>query len=182
MEVINTGTETITTDRLILRKIELSDAENLYKLLIDKDVLDFLAGIPEYTGVDMAVNYINNVLDKKYQEKDYYDWAIALKDTNELVGRIGPFKQDNDRRMVDLVWYIMKDHRGKGYTTEAAKAVINHFLNNGFERIEAFANVKNKSSKRVMEKVGMKYEGTLRKYDLTREGDLYDADMFSIIK
>jgi ribosomal-protein-alanine N-acetyltransferase len=84
--------------------------------------------------------------------------------------------------MADLVWYMMPTVRGKGYMTEAGNLVVKFLQNVGFERIEAFANVENTASIRVMEKLGMEYEGTLRKYDCRRDNTLYDAKMYSIIK
>ena len=84
--------------------------------------------------------------------------------------------------MADLVWYLNGNYRNRGYISEAVKAVINHLFEIGFERIEAFADVENKASTKVMAKVGMQYEGTLRKYDGRRDDSLYDAEMWSIIK
>jgi ribosomal-protein-alanine N-acetyltransferase len=84
--------------------------------------------------------------------------------------------------MADLVWYIIPTVRGKGYMTEAGKAVVKFLQNTGFDRIEAFADVENIESIKVMEKIGMQYEGTLRKYDCRRDDTLYDAKMYSIIK
>ncbi len=176
------GTIKIKTERLILRKITLADAQAFYEILTDKAVLEYLAGIPEYTGVEMTVDYISNKLSKKYENPDFYDWGIEEKSTHKFIGRICVYKQEDDRRMANLVWYISPSTRGKGYMTEAAKAVINKLQEIGFERIEAFANVDNISSHRVMEKAGMQYEGTLRSYDLRRDDTLYDAKMYSIIK
>ena len=84
--------------------------------------------------------------------------------------------------MANLVWYIIPTVRGKGYMTEAGKAVVKFLHNTGFDRIEAFADVENIASIKVMEKIGMQYEGTLRKYDCRRDDTLYDAKMYSIIK
>jgi ribosomal-protein-alanine N-acetyltransferase len=176
------GTQMIETDRLILRQIEVGDAQNLSNLLNDEKVQEFLAGIPANYTEEMAIDYIANKLSKNYLKKDFYDWGIVDKETNSLIGRICIYKLDDDRRMADLVWYIMPTTRGKGYTTEAGKAVVNFLQNIGFERIEAFANVENKASIRVMEKLGMEYEGTLRKYDCRRDDSLYDAKMYSIVK
>lgn len=181
-EIKHTGTIEIVTDRLLLRPILLTDAQNLFELVTDKKVLKCLAGIPKYTGVEMAVDYISGKLEKKYHSKDFYDWAVVLKSENKMIGRISVYKQDDERRMSDLVWYLNANYRNKGYITEAVKAVINHLFAIGFERIEAFANVENKASTKVMEKVGMQYEGTLRKYDVRRDDSLYDAEMWSIIK
>ena len=176
------GTQMIETDRLILRQIEVGDAQNLSNLLNDEKVQEFLAGIPANYTKEMAIDYITNKLSKNYLKKDFYDWGIVDKETNSLIGRICVYKLDDARRMADLVWYIMPTTRGKGYITEAGKAVVNFLQNIGFERIEAFANVENKASIRVMEKLGMEYEGTLRKYDCRRDDSLYDAKMYSIVK
>ena len=99
-----------------------------------------------------------------------------------MIGRISVYKQDDYRRMADLVWQLNANYRNKGYMSEGVKAVINHLFEIGFERIEAFADVENKASTKVMAKVGMQYEGTLRKYDCRRDDSLYDAEMWSIIK
>ena len=176
------GTQTIETDRLILRQIKVGDAKNLSNLLNDEKVQEFLAGVPENYTEEMAIDYITNKMQENYLKKDFYDWGIVDKETNNLIGRICVYKCDDDRRMADLVWYIMPTVRGRGYVPEAGKAVINFLQNIGFERIEAFANVENISSIKVMEKLGMQYEGTLRKYDCRRDDSLYDAKMFSIIK
>ena len=84
--------------------------------------------------------------------------------------------------MADLVWYIIPTVRGKGYMTEAGKAVVEFLQNIGFERIEAFADVENIASIKVLEKIGMQFEGILRKYDCRRDDTLYDAKMYSVIK
>ncbi len=180
--MIHTGTQTIDTERLILRKIELKDAQELCEILNDEKVLEYLAGIPDNYTYEMAVDYIGGKLNKRYKEQNFYDWGIEEKSSHKFIGRITVYKQDEDRSMADLVWFISPTTRGKGYMSEAAKAVIKHLQEVGFQRIEAFADVKNKASTGVMKKVGMQYEGTLRKYDLRRDDTLYDAEMWSIVK
>lgn len=175
------GTQTIETERLILRQINLNDAKNLSALLNDGQVQEFLAGIPANYTEEMAVDYIGNYLSKSYSLSNFYDWGIIDKQENKLVGRICVYKFDDERRMANLVWYIIPAVRGKGIITEAGKAVVNFLKNVGFERIEAFANVENLASIRVMEKLGMQYEGTLRKYDCRRDNSLYDVKMYAII-
>ncbi len=101
-EIKHTGTVEIETDRLQLRPILLTDAQSLYELVTDKKVLKCLAGIPKYTGVEMAVDYISGKLEKKYRSKDFYDWAVVLKSENKMIGRISVYKQFDDRRMAAL--------------------------------------------------------------------------------
>lgn len=130
----------------------------------------------------MAVDYIGGKLLKKYNDQNFYDWGIEESSTHKFIGRITVYKQDEERRMADLIWYISPLTRGKGYMTEAAEAVIKKLQDVGFERIEAFANIKNKASLGIMKKIGMQYEGTLKKYDLRRDNTLYDAEMWTITK
>ena len=174
------GTKRIETDRLILRKIALKDAKSLCAILNDKSVLEYLSGIPANYTYKMAVDYIGGKLVERYKDKKFYDWGIIEKATNNFVGRICVYKQDEARRMADLVWFISPDVRGRGYTTEATKAVIDALQDVGFERIEAFADVDNIASQKVMQKAGMQYEGTLKKYDCRRDRSLYDAKMYAI--
>lgn len=176
------GTQTIETERLILRKVEAKDAKALCELLNDEKVQEFLAGIPETYTIEMAKDYIGNKMAKNYLRKDFYDWGIEDKNTHKFIGRISVYKFDDYRRMADLVWYVMPTVRGKGFMTEAGKAIVKFLQDVGFERIEAFANVENIASIKVMEKIGMQYEGILRKYDCKRDDSLYDAKMYSIIK
>lgn len=176
------GTQKIETNRLILRKIEIKDSQDLCELLNDEKVQKFLAGIPENYTLKMTENYICNILSNSYMKKDYYDWGIEDIKTHKLIGRISVYKLDDYRRMANLVWYIIPNVRCNGFMTEAGTSVVKFLQNIGFERIEAFANVENVASIKVMEKIGMQYEGILRKYDCRRDGSLYDAKMYSIIK
>jgi len=130
----------------------------------------------------MAVDYITNILAPDYEKLDFYDWGFIDKKTNKMIGRVSVYRQDEDRRMADLVWFINGEFSGNGYTTEAVQSVVDYLIDEGFERIEAFAHEENYPSLRIMEKVGMQYEGTLRKYDTLRDGTLYNAKMYSLIK
>ena len=70
----------------------------------------------------------------------------------------------------------------QGYASEAARAVIDYmFLNTDVERIESFCSVENLASRKVMEKVGMCYEGLLRHYYKTRDG-FHDCTLYGIIR
>ena len=146
----------------------------------DKDVIKWLE-IPIYTGVDMAIDYIGNKMAKKYERKDFYDWGIFLKENGKLIGRLSVYDQNEDRRMADLVWFMNGKFSGKGYATEAARAVIDYLEKEGFERIEAFSHVDNLASIKVMKKIGMQEEGTLRKHYMLRDGSLHDSKMYSKI-
>ena len=65
---------------------------------------------------------------------------------------------------------------------EAAKAVLEHLFSEGFKRIEAWHNVANPKSGRVMQKIGMTHEGTLKSYDMDNQGVLRDMELYAIVK
>lgn len=176
------GTQTIETERLILRKVKLSDAQDFYELMNDEQIQKYLSGIPTNYIFNMAVDYIGNKMANNYTKSDCYDWGIEDKATHKLIGRITVYKLDHYRRMADLIWYINSNYRNKGYMPEAGKAVVKFLQTIGFERIEAFADLENIASIKVMEKIGMSFEGVLRKYNCRRDDSLYDVKMYSIIK
>ena len=115
-------------------------------------------------------------MSKRYLKSDFYDWGIEDKNTQKLVGRICVYRLDDERRMADLVWYIIPTVRGKGYMTEAGKAVVELLQNIGFERIEAFADVENIASIKVMEKIGMQRigEGKFTSLDGTKHYECWE--------
>lgn len=176
------GTQTINTERLILRKIELSDAQDFYELVSDETVQKYLSGITLNYTLNIAVDYIGNKMADNYSKSDCYDWGIEDKETHKLIGRILVYKLDHFRRMANLIWYLNSDYRNNGFMCEAGKAVVKFLQDLGFERIEAFADPENLASIKVMEKIGMSFEGTLRKYECRRDDSLYDVKMYSIIK
>lgn len=176
------GTQTIETERLILRKVKLSDAQDFCELMNDEKVQKYLSGIPANYTFNMSVEYIGNKMADNYTKSDCYDWGIEDKTTHKLIGRITAYKVDLHKRMADLIWYINSNSRNKGFMCEAGKAVVKFLQDAGFERIEAFADPENLASIKVMEKIGMSYEGILRKYDCRRDDSLYDVKMYSIIK
>ncbi len=174
------GTTTLNTQRLTLRRLNQGDAQALFTLCTDEDILKYLAGISPYTDISMAYSYLEK-LEQKYKTNNYFDWAICLKDSDMMIGRITSYAVDEDKRMIDIAWQMNKEYRSKGYMTEAVKEVIKQLSKLGFERIEAFADVDNIASNKVIKKCGFEFEGTLRKYDLNRQGKLYDANMYAII-
>jgi RimJ/RimL family protein N-acetyltransferase len=104
--------------------------------------------------------------------------------------------QKKDGTKIGIIWHMVNQpsgtteigcflvprERGKGYGTEAAQLMVDYlFLYRNIVRIEAKANVRNETSQRVLEKVGFKIEGTIRKYQLVR-GVWTDYYLLSILR
>ncbi|MEG0549324.1 MAG: GNAT family N-acetyltransferase [Coprobacillus sp.] len=117
-----------------------------------------------------------------YINKDFYQWAIVLKENNEPIGTISVVDQDEKLNLVHIGYCIGAKWWNKGITSEAFSAIIS-FLFEQVEvnRIEAQHDTKNPNSGKVMLKCGLKYEGTLREADINNKGNIIDVSMYSIL-
>lgn len=176
------GTKEIETERLLLRKFKLSDAPAMYNnWASDPEVTKYLIW-PPHLNIETTQNILKEWT-SLYQNLDYYQWAITLKDdTSSPIGSIGVVDQNEDLSIVHIGYCIGKKWWHKGYTTEALKALINYFFTNvDVNRIESRHDTNNPNSGKVMKKCGMHYEGTLRQADRNNQG-ICDACYYSILK
>lgn len=175
------GTKTINTERLILRRFELKDAEAMYKNWAnDSEVTKFLTWKP-HDSIEVSKNRIKTWIDE-YENQNYYQWAIVLKSNeDEPIGSISIVRQDEEIQMVHVGYCIGKKWWHQGITSEALLALIDYFINEvGASRIESRHDPLNPNSGKVMMKCGMKYEGTMRKADINNQG-VCDYSMYAIL-
>ena len=175
------GTVTLKTDRLILRKFNMDDAENMFEnWASDENVTRFLTW-PTHRHKVMSQQYISWLI-KSYEKEDTYDWAIELKEIGQVIGSIGSVYIDEDVKKVQIGYCIGTKWWHKGITSEALSEVIRFFIQYvGVNRVEARFDIRNRNSGKVMEKCGMKYEGTLRDSDKNNSG-VCDISWYGILK
>lgn len=181
MMLTNIGTKTIETERLVLRRFEYSDSHAMLKNWIADEKIQSMYREPVYKTLD-EVNGLLNKYISSYEKKDYYRWAIIEKTSKECIGQIAYFLVDNKNHFAEIEYCIGLQFQCIGYATEATKAVIRY----GFEKInlhkvQICTRSINLTSKKVIEKCGFTYEGTLRDYFYINgeyEGKLY----FSILR
>lgn len=168
----------LETERLILRKIELSDVEEMFNNWCnDKEVCKYLPW-NVHENIEVTYNLVNFWINE-YQNEDTYRWMVVLKKTNECLGTIDIVKQDKINKVYEIGYCYKKSAWGHGFGTEALKRVIK-FL---FEDIKAelvcakhYEN--NIGSYKVMEKSGMKVDCLLRSrviFEGKRIGELYHS-------
>ena len=158
-------TKVLKTDRLILRRWEESDAEDLYKYASDPDVGP-IAGWPAHQSLDESREVIKNV----FNGKEAY--AICLKEDGKAIGAI-ELKLNGHTDMTErddeceLGYWLGKPLWGQGLMPEAAREILRHaFENIGMSKVWCGYYEGNTKSKRVQEKVGFKYQWTTEGVDV----------------
>ena len=176
------GTVTIETDLLILRRFVLEDAEAMYRNWASDDEVTKHLTWPTHSGVEISKMVLTDWT-SHYPEPDFYNWAIVLKENGpEPIGNISVVGIDNKVDAATMGYCMSRAHWGKGIMTEALTAVIDFFFDEvGFNRIDADHAVDNPASGRVMEKSGMRYEGTHRQAVRTNCG-IVDIKKWAILK
>lgn len=178
----NSGTQRIETDRLILRRYVIEDADAMYKnWASDSEVTKFLTWQP-HSSVDVSRGIIENWL-KEYSDEKYYQWAIVLKDNgNEPIGDISVGQMNEDISMVHIGYCLGRAWWRRGIMSEALKAVMDFMFDTvEVNRVEARHDPRNPNSGKVMQKCGMKYEGTLRSADRNNQG-ICDACYYALLR
>ena len=176
------GTQRIETKRLILRRFVIEDAEAMYQnWASDSEVTKYLTW-PSHDSVEVSKRVLQEWT-TAYAKKDHYQWAIVLKENGDCpIGSIGAVGLKDDVSIIHIGYCLGKAWWHQGIMSEALHALIDFFFQEvGANRIESRHDPRNPHSGMVMQKCGMKYEGTLRSSDRNNQG-ICDASWYAILK
>lgn len=176
------GTKQLETNRLILRKFKQEDVTEMYNNWAgDLEVTKYLTWTA-HKNIKITEKVISMWI-ASYNNIEYYQWAIELKENKKVIGSISLMNVDNRNENCEVGYCIGKKFWGQGIVTEAFLAIIGFAFDQvGFQRITARHDIDNPASGRVMEKCNLKYEGTLRKVNKSSKGILVDCKYYSILK
>lgn len=157
----------LETDRLLLRPMRVSDAQDMYEYASNPDVTRYLLWRPHDTP-SYTRSYLE-YLGGRYRLGSCREWAVILKSEGRMIGTSGFAAIDCPNRVGELGYVLNPAYRGQGFSPEAARRVISFgFDVLGLHRIEARYMIGNDASQRVMEKIGMRYEGVRRESMLVK--------------
>ncbi len=179
--LVHTGTQKIETDRLILRRFEYTDNEDMLKYWAGDPLVQSMYSEPVYATTEA----VKELLDKyigSYTKDDYYRWAVIFKETNECIGQIAYFLMDNKNHFAEIEYCIGNSFQRRGFATEATEAVMRY----GFEKINLHKvqichKRTNIPSQKVIERCGFVYEGALRDFFYI-DGQYVDRLYYSILR
>ena len=168
----------IKTERLILRPWKLNDLDDFYEYAKSENIGPN-AGWKPHANKDESLTIL-----KSFIESDEVR-AIVNKENNKVIGSIGVhednLRENPNSRMIGYV--LSEDYWGKGIMPEAVKAIIKYlFEEENLEVISCCHYPFNLKSKRVIEKCGFIYEGTIRRAKKIYNGNIYDYVCYSITK
>ena len=166
----------IETDRLVLRPFCAEDAADVFEYL-KEPMVNCFACMKVHSMEEAQKAVMERVEDAEYT------FAIVLKENGpEPIGSIAVVGIHKKVDGAAMGYCMSRAHWGKGVMTEALTAVIDFFFDEvGFNRIDADHAVDNPASGRVMEKSGMRYEGTHRQAVRTNCG-IVDIKKWAILK
>ncbi|HEY0505673.1 MAG TPA: GNAT family N-acetyltransferase [Lysobacter sp.] len=151
----------LQTQRLHLREVVEDDAPFILELLTDPSFLENI-GDRGVSDLPSAVNYIRNGPRASYVRNGYGLWLVELADTGEAIGLSGLVRRDT-LPGPDIGYAFLPRHWSKGYAVEACSAVRDHAMRTlGLPRLLAIVSPGNAASVKVLDRIGLRFQDTVR--------------------
>jgi ribosomal-protein-alanine N-acetyltransferase len=166
------------TERLILRQVHEDDADDLFRMRSDREIMRFIPR-PLATKREDALTLIRT-MNYEGAKNNSINWAMSFKDQQGLIGIIGYPRVSKEGRRGEIGYLLDKAHQGKGIMHEALVAVLSYgFLQAGFHTIEAVIDPDNIASEKLLLKNGFVKEAHFRE-NLYFEGRWLDSVHYTL--
>jgi ribosomal-protein-alanine N-acetyltransferase len=168
------------TPRLLLRKVHMGDAPDLYVYGRDPEVARHVLWDAYHSEAD-ARAYVR-FLQRQYRSDQPSSWGIVHKEHSRMIGTIGFMWWNRDHNAAEVGYSLARPYWNQGLMSEALGEMLRFgFEAMGLNRIEAQHERENPASGRVMQKAGMRHEGTLygRLYN---KGRYVDVELYAILR
>lgn len=154
------GTQTIETNRLLLRKYEITDAEAMYRNWVTDTEVSRFCGWEPHKDIEETKSLLQGWIND-YANREYYHWVIILKEISEAIGYIYLNEINNNEKSASIHYLVSRKFWNQGIMTEACRAVLAFlFMEIGIIKIQTHHHKDNPASGKVMQKSGMRYTGT----------------------
>lgn len=179
-DINNTGTIPLESERLIYRRTVKSDIDEFFFIQLNPNLRKYLGMSKVGNNLIKNRDYFD---ENKYNDKDYYRWTIVKKEENKILGCIYLNIHDKKAKTAGIDYWIREDEWGCGYVTEAAKRILEFAFDTlNLNRIESCGAKDNPGTWKVMEHIGLKYEGVRESGAFYYYGGLTDLVMYGITR
>jgi [ribosomal protein S5]-alanine N-acetyltransferase len=180
--ILFSGTPQIETDRLILRKVKLSEAPIIFEnWLSDERVMNNLIK-GAHQNVAETIARVKEIV-SGYDSMEFCYWGIELKADGTLIGAIDFYNFDVATENSEVGYAIGYDWWNQGYGTEALKAVLEFgFKHMNIHKISAAHNTDNEASGKIMRKAGMVKEGVIRHMIRNSRNQYKDCAVYGLLQ
>lgn len=168
----------LETERLSLRPLEPSDAELLFPILSDPEVMAHW-DVPETDDPDAVRIIVESQVETQEDGRALY-WTIWTLDDAEFLGVCDLSDIDRWHKRAEVGFLLGRDAWGKGYALEAMQAVVAYAASTGFRRLSARTHLGNLRSDALLMKLGFAEEGLLRGH-VERDGERRDCRLFGLL-
>ncbi len=150
----------IETHRLHLRSFQESDIETFMRYRSDPDIAKYQGWDAPYSLTD-ATAFVREMQQKQpVQRGEWYQIAIELKDTSEMIGDCAFHILAEDARQAEIAFTLARQHHGKEYATEAVTRLLDYLFGElALHRVRAICDVENVASMKLLERMRMRREG-----------------------
>ncbi|WP_159886075.1 GNAT family N-acetyltransferase [Paenibacillus puerhi] len=169
----------LETDRLIIREYAPSDAADVHQYASNAEVAAYMIWGPN-TEEETAAFIDRTIEMQRQQPRVDYELAVVLKASHQLIGGCGIHISEPGQGEIGYCFHPL--YWRQGYASESARALLRlGFQELGLHRIYATCRPDNRGSAKVMESIGMRYEGHLREH-MRHKGKWHDSFQYSILE
>lgn len=166
----------MVTERLVVRRFEAADVPVFEAYRSDPEVARHQSwDVPVTDAADLVAEFAA----AQEGAPGWFQYAVALRDGGGLIGDVGVCVHDN-RMQAELGFTLARAHQGRGYATEAVRAVLDRVLASGIRRVSAECDARNTPSARLLERLGFVHEGFRRRHTWLK-GEWTDDLLFGLL-
>ena len=171
---------TLYTDRLILRRITLEDAQNFFEIRSNKELMSALDKEP-FKNLEELLSFFEQI-EAGINSNKSIAWAVCLKGDNRMIGHVGYHKIDFVNHRAEIGYALLPKFQNKGLCSEALKAILDVAFNQfNFHSLEADVNPANNPSIKLITKMGFVKEAHFRENYFFKNAFL-DSAIYSLLK
>lgn len=171
---------TLKTDRLLLRKLELTDAKDYHEIRSNPKVLKYVAR-PLAQSLEDTIGVIERVYDT-IEKQEGINWAICLKNSPKTIGTIGFYRTQAQHFRTEIGYELRPELWGQGIMSEAMQAVLDYaFFTMNFHSVEANIDPVNRRSENILLRNNFIKEAHFRE-NYFFEGKFTDSAIYSLLK